>query len=79
MILVSGKAGLLLNWGISKLGLLDRVKNPASVAMSGSNSSPPITSSMTLSYHAGNLDSEKQTQQKAHTAQFQIPEDLRLR
>ena len=29
--------------------------------------------------HAGNWDSEKQTQQKAHAAQSQIPEDLRLR
>ena len=28
---------------------------------------------------AGNWDSEKQTQQKAHTAQPQIPEDLWLR
>ena len=30
-------------------------------------------------HHAGNRDSEKQTQQKAHAAQSQIPEDLRLR
>ena len=29
--------------------------------------------------HAGNWDSEKRTQQKAHAAQSQIPEDLRLR
>ena len=29
--------------------------------------------------HAGNQDSEKRTQQKTHTAQSQIPEDLRLR
>ena len=28
---------------------------------------------------AGNWDSEKQTQQKAHVAQSQIPEDLWLR
>ena len=28
---------------------------------------------------AGNQDSRKQTQPKAHTAQSQIPEDLRLR
>ena len=30
-------------------------------------------------HRSGNWDSEKQTQQKAHAAQFQIPEDLRLR
>ena len=30
-------------------------------------------------HHAGNQDSEKQTQQKAHVAQSQIPEDLWLR
>ena len=30
-------------------------------------------------HRAGNQDSEKQTQQKARTAQSQIPEDLRLR
>ncbi|KAI4548830.1 hypothetical protein MG293_001160 [Ovis ammon polii] len=30
-------------------------------------------------HHAGNWDSEKQTQQKAHMAQSQIPEDLWLR
>ena len=30
-------------------------------------------------HRAGNRDSEKQTQQKAHAAQSQIPEDLRLR
>ena len=30
-------------------------------------------------YRAGNRDSEKQTQQKAHMAQAQIPEDLQLR
>ena len=30
-------------------------------------------------HHAGKQDSEKRTQQKAHTAQSQIPEDLRLR
>ena len=29
--------------------------------------------------HAGNWDSEKWTQQKAHKAQSQIPEDLWLR
>ena len=29
-------------------------------------------------HHAGNQDSEKWTQQKAHTAPSQIPEDLRL-
>ena len=29
--------------------------------------------------HAGNWNSEKQTQQKTHTAQSQIPEDLQLR
>ena len=29
--------------------------------------------------HAGNQDSKKPTQQKAHMAQSQIPEDLRLR
>ena len=29
--------------------------------------------------HAGNQDSEKQTQKKAHVAQAQIPEDLWLR
>ena len=29
--------------------------------------------------HAGNWDSKKQTQQKAHMAQSQIPEDLWLR
>ena len=29
-------------------------------------------------HHAGNQDSEKQTQQKARAAQSQIPEDLRL-
>ena len=28
--------------------------------------------------HAGNLDSEERTQQKAHAAQSQIPEDLQL-
>ena len=28
---------------------------------------------------AGNRDGEKQTQQKAHAAQSQIPEDLQLR
>ena len=28
--------------------------------------------------HAGNWDSGKQTQQKAHVAQSQIPEDLQL-
>ena len=30
-------------------------------------------------HHAGNQDSEKRTQQKAHMAQSQTPEDLRLR
>ena len=30
-------------------------------------------------HHAGNQDSEKQTQQKAQAAQSQIPEDLWLR
>ena len=30
-------------------------------------------------HHAGNGDSEKQSQQKAHSAQAQIPEDLQLR
>ena len=30
-------------------------------------------------HHAGNQDSEKQTQKKAHVAQAQIPEDLWLR
>ena len=29
--------------------------------------------------YVGNQDSEKQTQQKAHMAQSQIPEDLQLR
>ena len=30
-------------------------------------------------HRAGNWDSEKQTQQKVHKAQSQIPEDLQLR
>ena len=30
-------------------------------------------------HRAGNWDSQKQIQQKAHVAQSQIPEDLRLR
>ena len=30
-------------------------------------------------HHAGNQDSEKQTQQKGHAAQSQIPENLWLR
>ena len=30
-------------------------------------------------HHAGDQDSEKRTQQKAHAAQPQIPEDLQLR
>ena len=30
-------------------------------------------------HRAGNQDREKQTQQKAHAAQSQIPEDFRLR
>ena len=30
-------------------------------------------------HRAGNWDSEKRTQQKAHAAQSQIPEDLQLR
>ena len=39
----------------------------------------PVQGKWQEAQHAGNQDSEKQTQKKAHVAQSQIPEDLWLR
>ena len=39
----------------------------------------PVQGKWQEAHHAGNWDSKKGTQQKAHAAQSQIPEDLRLR
>ena len=38
----------------------------------------PVQGKWQEAQHAGNWDSEKQTQQKAHAAQSQIPEDIQL-
>ena len=54
----------------------DSVKAPAVEAEHEEN---PAQGKRQEAQHAGNWDSEKQTQQKAHAAQFQIPEDLWLR
>ena len=61
-------------------GQAQQEPNSAKVAMvEVEREENPVQGKWQEDHHAGNWDSEKRTQQKAHAAQSQIPEDFQLR